>query len=84
MPRYQIQLQPQAWSDLDSLPERDARRVQTRIERLYENLAGDVKKLRSFKPGFRLRVGNWRVLFDVDEDRVVVYRILNRRDAYRS
>ena len=82
MARYRIEMKPQAWEDLDGLPERDANRVFVRIQKLANNFAGDVKKLRNFSPGYRLRVGDWRVLFDMDVNRVSVYRILNRRDAY--
>ena len=31
----------------------------------------------------RLRVGNYRVLFEVDGNMIVVYRILHRKDAYQ-
>jgi mRNA-degrading endonuclease RelE of RelBE toxin-antitoxin system len=30
-----------------------------------------------------MRTGDWRVLFEVAGDRVVVYRILHRSEAYR-
>ena len=82
MAHYRIEMKPRAWRDLDSLPEQDAKRVFSRIQKLADDLAGDVKKLRHFSPGYRLRVGDWRVLFDVDGMHVSVYRILNRRDAY--
>jgi mRNA-degrading endonuclease RelE of RelBE toxin-antitoxin system len=34
---------------------------------------------------YRLRVGDWRVLFTPDDDgrTVAISRVLNRRDAYR-
>lgn len=82
MARYQIDMKPTAWKDLDDLPERDAKRVFSRIQKLADDLGGDVKKLRNYSPGYRLRVGDWRVLFDVEGSQVSVYRILNRRDAY--
>lgn len=82
MAKFEVQFQPQAWKDLDELPERDARRVYQRILLLADNLAGDVKKLRQHQPAYRLRVGDWRILFDVLKNRVIVLRILNRRDAY--
>jgi mRNA interferase RelE/StbE len=46
-------------------------------------LAGDVKKLTGFTPEHRLRVGNYRVLFEVEDARVIVYRGRHRREAYR-
>ena len=54
-----------------------------KIEALQEDLVGDVKKLTDFTPEYRLRVGDYRVLFEVDGNTVVVYRILHRKDAYQ-
>ncbi len=35
-------------------------------------------------PEYRLRVGQFRVLFEVEDGiRIVVYRIVHRREAYR-
>jgi mRNA interferase RelE/StbE len=45
-----------------------ARRIDSKIQRLSNDLAGDVKRLTNFTPEFRLRVSDWRVLFDVDDD----------------
>ncbi|MBM3838372.1 MAG: hypothetical protein FJ398_10475 [Verrucomicrobia bacterium] len=42
-----------------------------------------MKRLSNHFPEYRMRAGNWRVLFEVAGDRVVVYRIRHRRDAYR-
>ena len=50
---------------------------------LQHGLTGDIKRLTNFTPEYRLRVGDYRILFEVDEDSVIVYRILHRRDAYR-
>jgi hypothetical protein len=30
-----------------------------------------------------MRAGDWRALFEVAQDEVIVYRILHRREAYR-
>jgi mRNA interferase RelE/StbE len=50
---------------------------------MRNNLEGDVKHLTNFTPEYRLRVGDFRVLFELAGNRVTVYRIVNRRDAYR-
>jgi mRNA interferase RelE/StbE len=46
--------------------------------------AVDARKLAG-RPGYRLRVGNFRVLYDVDRDerQFVVFWIGDRKDAYR-
>lgn len=53
------------------------------LDALENDLAGDVKRLTNFSPEYRLRVGNYRILFEVEERRVVVYRLLHRRESYR-
>ena len=47
-------------------------------------MGGDVKRLTNFTPEYRLRIGNYRVLFELTDDfRIIVYRIVHRREAYR-
>ena len=53
-----------------------------KIRGLENNLAGDVKRLTNFTPEYRLRVGDYRVLFEIEGDRVIIYRILHRGGAY--
>ncbi len=79
---YQIAFKPRALKDLSRLREADRRRAMARIEGLQDNLAGDVKKLTNFTPEYRLRVGDYRVLFEIEGAIVVVYRVLHRKDAY--
>ncbi|HEX7957678.1 MAG TPA: type II toxin-antitoxin system RelE/ParE family toxin, partial [Pyrinomonadaceae bacterium] len=59
-----------------------ARRVLEKIRGLENNLAGDVKRLTNFTPEYRLRVGDYRVLFEIEGDRVIIYRIKHRGGAY--
>jgi mRNA interferase RelE/StbE len=81
---YRVQLKPRAVKDLGQLPRRDAARVLLALERLQVDLSGDVKRLTDFTPEYRLRVGNYRVLFEIEQDSTVtIYRILHRREAYR-
>ena len=47
---------------------------------------GDIKKLSSnFTADYRLRVGRYRILFDVDENskKILLYRVLHRSCSYR-
>ncbi len=80
---YQIEFKPRAIKDLRALPTVAHRRVIRRIEAMRNDLSGDVKKLTNFTPEYRLRVGDYRVLFEVEADTIVVYRVLHRKDAYR-
>ena len=61
-----------------------ASRIADALERLQTDLTGDVKKLTNFTPEYRLRVGQFRVLFEIEnETRIIVYRVVHRREAYR-
>jgi mRNA interferase RelE/StbE len=53
------------------------------IEAMGNDLKGDVKRLTNFTPEYRLRVGDYRVLFEVENKNIVVYRVRHRREAYR-
>ena len=42
----------------------------------------DIKKLRGCKNHYRLRVGNYRILFELERPRrIIVYAILPRKQA---
>ncbi|VAX35587.1 3'(2'),5'-bisphosphate nucleotidase [hydrothermal vent metagenome] len=50
-----------------------------KIECLQKGLEGDVKRLTNFTPEYRLRVGSYRVLFEVDNNQIKIYRIMHRK-----
>ena len=81
--KYTVELKPRAIKDLKALSVADRTRLIERMENLENDLAGDVKRLTNLTPDFRLRVGKYRILFEVDSDRVIIYRVIHRRDAYR-
>jgi mRNA interferase RelE/StbE len=78
-----IVLKPLAIKELNDLPKSETNRIMLKIEGLQDNLAGDVTKLSAFTPEYRLRVGNYRVLFEIEGKKVVIYRVLHRKGAYR-
>lgn len=80
---YRIELKPKAEKDLRSMPSQDRQRLVERLRWLEDNLKGDVKRLTNHSPEYRMRSGDWRALFEVAEDRIIVYRILRRGEAYR-
>ena len=80
---YEIEFKPRALKDLQALPKSTQRRIVAKIEGMAEDLAGDVKRLTNFTPEYRLRVGDYRVLFEVEGNKLTMYRIRHRKDAYR-
>jgi len=56
--------------------------VVEKINRLGGGLTGDVKRLRHFKPDYRLRVGDWRVLFAIEGSTLVIHQVSHRSTTY--
>jgi len=81
--KYDIQFKPKAVRDIDGLPSRMRARVLARIEGMSNDLKGDVERLTNFTTEYRLRIGDYRVLFEIEEETIIVYRIRHRREAYR-
>lgn len=81
--QYEIRFKPQSLKDGKKMPKYELARILEKIEALQDDLAGDVKRLTDFHPEYRLRVGDYRVLFEVEGNQVVIYRIRHRRDVYR-
>ena len=81
--KYRLAFKPRVRKDLKALPQEQVRRVLDKIEAMTDELAGDVKKLTNRTPEYRLRVGDYRVLFEIEGDTIVVYRVVHRREAYR-
>ncbi len=80
---YEVRFKPRALKDGKKIPNRELTRIFEKIRGLENDLSGDVKHLTDFYPEYRLRVGNYRVLFEVEDADVVIYRIKHRKDIYR-
>ena len=80
--RYEIEFLPEARHDLKQLSPEIARRIMRKIVAMQDDLAGNVKRLVHYTPGLRLRVGDWRVLFEVSGSTIVVHRVVHRSQAY--
>jgi len=84
MPKKTVIWSPEARADLRAIDREIALRILRAIETYLTTGAGDVKKLQPPRHEFRLRVGDYRVLFLPKEERTIeVLRVLHRREAYR-
>ena len=81
--KYEIEFKPRAVKDLRAVNNNDAKKILLKIRAMENDLAGDVTRLTDFEPQYRLRVGNYRILFNVENDAVIIYRIKHRREVYK-
>jgi mRNA-degrading endonuclease RelE of RelBE toxin-antitoxin system len=73
-----------ARAELRAIDRETARQILEGIDRYLETGAGDVKKLQPPRREFRLRIGEYRVLFlRVDSQTIEVLRVRHRSKAYR-
>lgn len=83
---YQLEITRQAQRQLGRLPASVAARVQAAIQGLASNPRprGSLK-MSDMKNGWRIRIGNYRVIYDSHDDvlRVIIIRVGHRRDVYR-
>jgi mRNA interferase RelE/StbE len=83
---YQIIFKPAAQRDLKKLSPKIQKRILSEIIGLSENPRFQgVEKLAGYEDLFRLRVGDFRVIFEVHEAEVLVLivRIGDRKEIYR-
>ena len=80
---YEMEIKDEARAALRALPEDIRHQIGYRLHRLQQDFGGDVKKLKGSKNDYRLRVGNYRVLFEVEGRRIVVYTVGQRKDIYQ-
>jgi len=82
---YTVEVKPSARKELEALPDNVLARVVRRLETLTEapRPAG-CKKLKGYKDQWRVRIGDWRVVYIIDDaaEIVSVTRIAHRREVY--
>jgi mRNA interferase RelE/StbE len=77
---------PHVAKELAAVPRADAKRLRERLERIAENpLAPQigVKPLVGRAGAFRVRQGDWRAVYSIEDGDVIVERIGNRKVVYR-
>ena len=87
MEKYRLLIKPSAVNEIEAIPtKKDRRRIIARIRSLADDPrpAGCVKLSGSAK--YRLREGRYRIVYAVEDDRLVVLvvKVGHRKDVYRS
>ena len=85
MDRYLVEVKSSARKELEELPGGVLARVVRKLEALGDApRPPECKKLKGYKDQWRVRVGDWRIVYIVDDSAklVSVTRIAHRRDVY--
>jgi len=78
-----ILLQESAKKDLKKIDKTMVIRILKSIKKLedYPDVA-NIKKLKNHYPPQRFRVGDYRILFDIEDNKIIVVNIKHRKEAY--
>ncbi len=86
MSEYRIELRPAAARSLRKLDPQARRRVQGAIALLAQDPRPPAARALQGRPGLRVRVGDYRIIYTVEDDvlLVLVVRLGHRRDVYEQ
>jgi mRNA interferase RelE/StbE len=82
---YTVEIKRSAEKEMESLPREVHKRVTAKILTFELNPRPPGSRKLQGTEGYRLRVGDYRVLYTIDDrsHRVVIYSVAHRREAYR-
>lgn len=84
---YQIEFTSSASKQLKKLPDDIQQKIKIQVEELAKEPRPDeVVKLKNYEYTYRVRVGNYRVLYEIQDELLIVkvIRIGHRQDVYRQ
>jgi mRNA interferase RelE/StbE len=84
---YKIIIKKEAAKSLNKIPRNAAKSIREKLEAIATNPYADhpnAKKLQG-RDGYRLRVGDWRVIYEIQNEQLVilVLRVAPRGEVYR-
>lgn len=71
----------QAVKNIKSIDSRVKDRIKSGIEKIP---FGDIKKLQGYLTLYRLRIGDYRVIYEIIDDKIIIDAILPRGAAYKK
>jgi mRNA interferase RelE/StbE len=84
---YTIDFTSQAKKELQKIDKPDAKKIKQKLDSLTEGASNlDIKKLEATsEPTYRLRVGDYRIVFEVKHAKItiLIINIAHRKEVYR-
>ncbi|MDD5650119.1 MAG: type II toxin-antitoxin system RelE/ParE family toxin [Candidatus Nanoarchaeia archaeon] len=71
-----------AFDQLNKLESVISKRIVKKIKELGESYpSGDIKKLKG-QEGYRLRIGDYKAVFDIELDKIIILKVGHRKHIY--
>lgn len=86
MEKYKIEFKKTATKELNSLPNKEIKKIINAINQLVVNPRLTSSKKLSASEYYRIRVGDYRILYEIKDQLLIVYiiKIAHRKDIYRA
>lgn len=82
---YKLVYTKTAFHDIQKLDNVAKKRIKKKLEELSKNPIALSKRLINSSIGmYRYRVGNYRIVFDIDKQNIVILRVGHRREIYKK
>ena len=82
---YQLVYTRRAVKDIRRLDKNVKQRLKNALEKYQENPLFYAQRLVNPEFGtYRFRAGDYRVIFDIEDDQIIVLRVGHRREIYRN
>ena len=80
--KYNLEWKEHALQNLEKLESSISRRIIKKVEELSENpFSKDIKRLKG-RDDFRLRVGAYRVIFCIEQNKIQILKVGHRKNIY--
>jgi len=82
---YTIHIEQSAQKNLSKIPSQEQNRIIKAIQNLSKNPLPSGSKKLSGRDAWRIRIGTYRVIYEIHEDKLVVLVVVigHRKEAYR-
>ncbi|MGA6926775.1 MAG: type II toxin-antitoxin system RelE/ParE family toxin [Desulfosarcina sp.] len=84
--RYSVEFRPAVLKIMEHLSKKELLKIKKKIDGIAENLPDPATtKLKGSNPFHRIRAGNYRIIYEIHEDRLVVLvvKVGHRKDVYK-
>jgi mRNA interferase RelE/StbE len=86
MAKYKLEFKKTASKELNSLPNKEIKKILKSIDQLIDNPRPSNSKKLSSSESYRIRVGDYRILYEIKEQILIIYiiKVAHRKDVYRA
>lgn len=86
MESYKIKWKKSAYKELRNIPDKHIPKIIDSVEKLSVNpFPSGVKKLSGSEKTFRIRVGDYRIIYEIEQQKLIIQiiRVRHRKDVYK-